>query len=476
MQFWQTVLNIFIFIICLSLVVCIHEAGHLAVAKICKVYCFEYSIGFGPAIFRHRFRHKKKKSRTEKKLTANLYVSDQAKKEAEYVEGETELVIRALPLGGFVSMAGEDGNIGEDGTIIPKERCLNGVNHFKQLCIILAGVTMNFILAILLFIGSNLAPQEANVLDTNKIVTIENGAAYKAGLRSGDKILSLYQKYEGLIIPNTNTNQTYEVEFPAVEDRQELKYYQQTTDGQTPLTYDDFDHASISYASQDIFTNYLYNKTATKKPLFDLDAYSKKYHIENLTKYVLTGGSTRTFYITYERVVNGETKKFDIVTDKVKTIEEKESSTVSHFKYDLLGISCSTKTVYYGFGDAVTRGFNQFGNLFVNLYGALGSVFTPDGWKNVGGIISVYKMSAEGTTSGSFSYILLLWGYISLNLGCFNLLPLPGLDGWQALMVLFETITRKKVPAKFKNVANTIGLLVLFALAGLLVIKDIVMF
>ena len=83
-------------------------------------------------------------------------------------------------------------------------------------------------------------------------------------------------------------------------------------------------------------------------------------------------------------------------------------------------------------------------------------------------------MSAQGVSSGSLSYFLFLWGYISLDLGCFNLLPFPGLDGWQTLLALFETISRKKVPSKFKNVANYVGLIIMFVLAGLLVVKDLI--
>ena len=475
MQFWQTVLNIVVFIVCLSLVVCIHEAGHLAVAKICKVYCFEYSIGFGPAIFTHRFKHKKKKPKNEKALTKNLYEAKEAK-EAEFEYGETQFSIRALPLGGYVAMAGEDGNMTEDGQVIPPERCLNGVNHFKQICIMLAGITMNFILALVLFFGSNIAPHEMNILDSNAIVLADGESpAKKAGLQNGDKIITMYQQYDNLVLPGDN-NHTFSIQFPAEADRVTLKYYQQAKDVEHFVTYDDLDPSSISYASQDIFSNYRYNKTSDGKPAFDLEAYGAKYNIPDLKNYVPNGGSTRTFYISYERMVDGEKKVFDTVTETIKTKEVKESSNVSHYTFNLLGITCQTKTVYLDFGTAVVKSFDQFGNLFVNLYTALGSIFTPSGWQNVGGIISVYKMSAQGTQSGSFSYIMLLWGYISLNLGCFNLLPFPGLDGWQTLLALFETITRKKVPSKVKNVANSVGLIIMFVLAGLLIIKDFIMF
>lgn len=108
MQFWQTILNILIFLLGLSFVVCLHEAGHLAVAKICNVYCFEYSIGFGPALFKHKFKHKKKVNEDEEVFQADENGTTLPR---EYEEGETQFTIRALPLGGYVAMAGEDGNI-----------------------------------------------------------------------------------------------------------------------------------------------------------------------------------------------------------------------------------------------------------------------------------------------------------------------------------------------------------------------------
>ena len=151
----STILYIIVFILCLSMVVCIHELGHLLVAKMCNVYCFEYSIGFGPAIFKKKFKHKKKVMQNGKPV---FEARTDGKKVpmTEKVEGETAFALRALPLGGYVAMAGEDGNVTEDGRAIEKARCLNGVNHFKQICIMLAGIAMNFILAWVLFLGSAL--------------------------------------------------------------------------------------------------------------------------------------------------------------------------------------------------------------------------------------------------------------------------------------------------------------------------------
>ena len=72
---------------------------------------------------------------------------------------------------------------------------------------------------------------------------------------------------------------------------------------------------------------------------------------------------------------------------------------------------------------------------------------------------------------GMFLYY---WGFISVNLAIFNLLPFPGLDGWQLLVLIIEGTTRKKIPEKVKNIVSFIGLALLLILMGALVIKDLV--
>lgn len=461
MQFWQTILNILIFLLGLSFVVCLHEAGHLAVAKICNVYCFEYSIGFGPVLFKHKFKHKKKVKEGEEVFHEDENGTTLPR---EYEEGETQFTIRALPLGGYVAMAGEDGNITEDGKVIPVERTLPGINHFKQICIMLAGISMNFILALVLFFFSGLAPQTRNIISTNAVsIPSEEDPAYKSGLRTGDQILYLYQTYDNLTKVDDKTT-GHSLTFPCSADQVELTAYQKSlkSDGSI-TTYDDMSNVSISYAAQDIFYSAV-------NDLFDLEAYDKKFST-HYSDYIAGPNSTRTFHITYKR---GNEEAVSVETEKITT-KAVSKNDVTYYPFNYLGISVMTESFQYSVGEAFTYSFSTFGQLFTGLYTTLGSIFTPAGWQNVGGIISVYNMSAEGVQSGSLSYFLLLWGYISLNLGCFNLLPFPGLDGWQTLMALIETVTRKKVPTKVKGIANGIGMLILFALAAILVIKDIVM-
>mgnify|MGYP006373610609 FL=1 len=67
-----------------------------------------------------------------------------------------------------------------------------------------------------------------------------------------------------------------------------------------------------------------------------------------------------------------------------------------------------------------------------------------------------------------------MWGIISVNLAIMNLLPFPGLDGWQILVTTVEGVTRKEIPQKVKGIMSTIGLILLIGLSIALIIKDIV--
>lgn len=486
MQFLQVLLNIIIFLLCLSVVVCIHEAGHLIAAKSFRVYCFEYSIGFGPKLFHKKFRHKRKNpvydadkeihgvntdvmvqprpidstgfddERT--KLLRDLSTQDQKEKETKkedpnYEYGETYFSIRALPLGGYVSMAGEDSTENEDGVVVPKERTLPGINHAKQIVIMLAGIFMNFILAfVLFFCDFAFCNQKRSLLDTNAVTVSEkiNGEltyAYKAGLRTGDKILTMYQVYDYLYDRNGKLiSGTFE--FPKAEDRKELTSYL----NEDANTADEYSKDTIAYAIQDVIAHNA-DKTLTPIPGFDGLQVSRD--------------SKRTIHFTYYSLKDD--KVIEAKTDKMGT----HMADDGRWTFDKFGISVMTENYRYNAGEAFVNAGKEFHYLFVNIFKALGGLFTPSGWKSMGGIVSVYRVSAEGVESQSVGYFLLLWGYISLNLGCFNLLPFPGLDGWQTLIALIETVSRRKMSTKFKGIANTIGLLVLMGLAVLLVIKDV---
>lgn len=147
------------FMIILLVLVTVHEFGHFIVAKIFNVYVSEFALGFGPKIFSYKGK-------------------------------ETLFTVRALPLGGYAAMVGEDGEIDEDLAHVPKERTIKGVNRFKQFLIMFAGSFMNLLLAFIIFCG--IAAVQPTASTDPVIGNIEKGsAADQAGLKVNDRVIQL---------------------------------------------------------------------------------------------------------------------------------------------------------------------------------------------------------------------------------------------------------------------------------------------
>ena len=149
-------LTLIYFIFILGLIVLVHEFGHFFFAKLFKIYVYEFAIGMGPTIFKWKGK------------------------------SETEYSIRAIPIGGFCSLAGED-NEYDDQENIPKDMRLNAKPVWQRFLVMVMGAGNNFILAILvLFIiglGWGATTNEAIVTEL-----VKDNPAEVAGIKVGDKI------------------------------------------------------------------------------------------------------------------------------------------------------------------------------------------------------------------------------------------------------------------------------------------------
>lgn len=150
--------TLIVFILILGVIVLVHELGHFFWAKKFGVFIYEFSIGMGPVIY-----------------------SKRGKKDGILYN------IRALPIGGFVSMAGE---VYEDDKSVPKDRCLCNKPIWQRIIVMAAGVINNFLMALVLlfvlalFWGSNsLTPKVAQV--------VEGYPMAEAGIVKDDVILSI---------------------------------------------------------------------------------------------------------------------------------------------------------------------------------------------------------------------------------------------------------------------------------------------
>lgn len=152
---WFISLLILIFI--LGIIILVHEFGHFIWAKIFKVHIYEFSIGMGPIIFTHKGKDK------------------------------IDYNIRAIPLGGFVSMAGE---VYEDDDEIDKKTFMCNKPWWQRIIILVAGVTNNFIMALLiLFVSALIWGGNISLPVVDDVV--EDFPMEKAGIVAGDKILEI---------------------------------------------------------------------------------------------------------------------------------------------------------------------------------------------------------------------------------------------------------------------------------------------
>lgn len=147
-------LNIIKITFLLGFLILIHEAGHFFIAKLFKVKVREFSIGFGPVIWKKQGK-------------------------------ETKYMLKLIPLGGFVSLLGEEDAVDEEGSY-------SKAGRLKKIAILLAGGTVNIIFGLLVYFI--LITTTANFVSTTINETVENYAARSAGLEQGDKIIKVNDK------------------------------------------------------------------------------------------------------------------------------------------------------------------------------------------------------------------------------------------------------------------------------------------
>ncbi|MEG2720226.1 MAG: site-2 protease family protein [Oscillospiraceae bacterium] len=149
---WSKVWTIGVAILFFGLIVMIHEFGHFICAKAFKVKVNEFAIGMGPTIFKKQ-------------------------------KGETKYAIRLFPIGGFVSMEGED----EEST---DERAFNNKKVWKRIIIVSAGAIMNLVLGVILM--AIMLSTSNQLIGTNQIKQFhENASSQQTGLKENDKIIKI---------------------------------------------------------------------------------------------------------------------------------------------------------------------------------------------------------------------------------------------------------------------------------------------
>lgn len=419
-------LTLIYFILILGLIVLVHEFGHFIFAKIFGVHVFEFSIGMGPRLF----GTKKKK-------------------------GKTQYNVRALPIGGFVALAGEDQTEKDpevkDGTYLYQKPV------WQRFIIMGAGVFNNFLLALILlfcvgiFHGSlDLTPRVTNLVD--------NSPMYQQGIREGDILKSvnnhkIYTQDEArlyLMLENDGTETNFVVE----RDGKELEF------NVTPLE------------------TLVVNKISSDSELYKL-GFREGDVIKEVDDYYITGKENLSQVLDQQR--QNDSSKIEIklergeqivsiAVDKNFDISEKSYDTT--YKYGI--IFEQTYVEKNGIGPVLNYTFGQFASYFRQIFITFEYLFKGVvGLGDMSGPVGIYSIVGEATKTSVLLNLAILTALLCVNVGFINILPFPAFDGGRIFFLIIEKIKGSPVDPKIENAVNSVGFMLLLLLVLVITISDI---
>lgn len=327
---------------------------------------------------------------------------------------ETQYAVRAIPLGGYCKFEGEDGESDSD-------RAFSNQKVWKRMLVVVAGGIANIILGFILFmiIVPLTSPIQTNVVDT----VVENSYVESAGLLSGDEIIEI--------------------------DGKKVSFYNDITLA-TQMFDKDTDTTIVVKRDGK-------KKTLTFKPTEDRITYSYGENGIDVTEAI--NGVQSTKFVKYgENAVKDESK---IGTEETVT------------RY-IIGFRPQNEEVT--FTNVWGEAWNETKFVVKLVYQSLWQMITGKmGLDQMSGPVGIVSEVNNAVNSGSRSwlYVLNLVALLTINLGVFNLLPIPALDGGRFFFMLVEVVRRRQIPPEKEGMVHAIGMLLLFAFIIVISFSDI---
>lgn len=335
------ILYILLMLLVFGVMIFIHEFGHFITARLCKVSVKEFAIGMGPTLFSWRSK-----------------------------KYETKYGLRLLPIGGFVSMVGEDEE-SEDANAFCNKKIP------QRMLIVVAGAVMNLLLGFILM-AFIVFSQEA--LPSNVIAAFDENAISQTQLQVGDEVIKV-----GNARVHTGEELVYEV----------------MNKGYEPI---------------------------------DLTV------IRNDEKIVLNGVQFGTF----------------------------SESGATFGSYDFK-VFAENKTLGTLLKHTFYRSISTVKMVYDSLFGLISGRF---GIEAVSGPVGVVEVVGDAAKMG-FGNLIYIVAVLTINLGVFNMLPFPALDGGRFLFLIIEAIRRKPINKNVEAYINFAGIVILFAFMIFITCKDI---
>ena len=421
----------------LGIMILVHEFGHYAAAKLFGVRVEVFSIGFGKRI-------------------------------AGFTRGGTDYRISALPLGGYVKMAGENPLEARSGA--PDEFMSHP--RWQRFVIALAGPAMNILLAVGLLTGVFMVHYEHPVyLDQPANIgwVLENSPAAKAGIQAGDRIVRIdgvqNPTWEDVLLKVAiDSNQPLDVAVQRGNQILEKKVKPE------PVGNDSDPYRSVGWVQDEpiIVTHLDANMPAAKAGIQVGDQITAVNGVPmrslfSIIHYLQQNGN-KPVEVTALR--KGQELKF--TTTPVMTEENNQN------RYRLGFLSEPVHVDRLPFAQAVGRSIQEnkkYSLLIVELVRKM--LRHETSIKQMEGPIGIARASGQAAQQPGWTPLLSLMAGISLNLGIFNLLPIPILDGGMILMLLIEGVIRRDISMRIKERIYQTAFVFLVLFAVVVIYNDI---
>ena len=398
----------------LGFLILIHEAGHLIVAKLCKVKVNEFAIGFGPTIWKKQGK-------------------------------ETKYALRLIPLGGFCSMEGEEERSENEGSF-------SKASIPKRIAIVIAGATVNIIFGLLVYF---ILMSTSSTYITNEIDgTINNYVAEEIGLQKGDKIVELAGK--------------------KIKNKEDLNSIMEKSNGEIInlkiKRNDEILEFNIKPTEVTNKNTGMYLDNNCKILSLEKGSSAEKQGLQANDKIIkingesINGDVSKLIQIIQEKGLN--TMTLTIQRNKQEITVELTPDYVSSY---YLGVTLKQSDknlinhLIYGGMETKKFAFSILDNIKMLFTGGV-SV------DQMMGPVGISEAVAKTNGFKEFVYMLAL---ISLSLGVTNLLPIPALDGGKILLLIIEAIRRKPLNEKTEINIQLIGFSLLIALSLYVTYNDI---
>ena len=412
------------FITLIMVITAIHEAGHYSVARFFKVTILDFSIGMG-------------KSLKSWKDSSN-----------------TEFHIRALPIGGFVRMKGEDESQSSNDSFSSKK-------YYQKVLILLAGPIANFVLAIILLTGLNIYGNSS--LSSLVGYVEENSPSYDAGFQEGDLILEIdsyrvFTRSDAQMALSRRLGETGNINFLMLSDNSQKSLdisIESWLQGEEPS--DLLRHLGINIPIKPIIGQVLVDSPADVAGLRANDEIMEINNELVSSWSEIKGKINNNLGLPASFKIKREDKIIFLSVSPKFSDESKEW---------LVGISASNKIspealIYQrdnplnALMKASIQTYNVINDSFEFLYKMLTGYVSP---KNLGGPVMIGQFAGESLIYGGLYSFILLIGYVSIGLGVINLVPIPILDGGQILILSIERIKGSPISPKILDFTYRFGI------------------